>query len=81
MRVLEQIGYYFCATIILILLGFGYYFICSKVDRIVWNNGICSQCQEGHYHFINGGGYGSRYYYQCDNCDYVISFATCPQHK
>jgi hypothetical protein len=36
-----------------------------------WNNGVCSNCGNGHYQFIDSYTryyYFPRYIYECDNC-------------
>lgn len=59
-------------TVITILLGIGVNFICTKVDTINWNNGICTECDTGHYNFVNAS--DMYYYYQCDNCGHTERF-------
>lgn len=50
----------------------------SDSDIKTWNNGICTECGNGHYEFVSassrGRGVGStnHYYYKCDNCKNVI---------
>ena len=47
-------------------------------DIKVWNEGVCTECGDGHYEFISassrGIGIGSTnyYYYKCDSCGNVI---------
>ena len=47
-------------------------------DIKTWNNGICTECGDGHYEFISASSHGrgasttDYYYYKCDSCGNVI---------
>ena len=55
-----------------ILLCIVAHFIFIKVDTINWNNGVCTECNTGHYNFVNAS--DKFYYYQCDNCGHIGTF-------
>ena len=45
------------------------------LDSYQWNNGICRECHNGSYTFVNGSNNHrglDHYYYECDNCGHVI---------
>jgi len=64
-------------SIIASLLSFG---LISEADSDIntWNEGICTECDNGHYEFISASSRGrgisntNYYYYKCDSCGKVI---------
>lgn len=57
------------ATIVFILL-----FISVKVDKNIWNNGVCPTCgQAWEFRCVTqGAGNNHTYYYECENCKTII---------
>ena len=47
-------------------------------DIKAWNEGVCTECGDGHYEFISASSRGigasttNYYYYKCDSCGNVI---------
>lgn len=64
-------------SIIASLLSFG---LIQEADSDIkaWNEGVCTECGDGHYEFVSassrGRGIGGTnyYYYKCDSCGNVI---------
>lgn len=46
----------------------------EEKERDLYNNGICTECENGHYFFSGVSGRKSErmYYYTCDKCDHTI---------
>lgn len=47
----------------------------AENDESLYNNGICTHCDNGHYEFTSvtqTKNCGKHVYYKCDNCGYVI---------
>lgn len=45
-------------------------------DKLDWNDGICNNCGEGHWHFVSAVGHRAYtgYIYQCDACGRTYEF-------
>ena len=64
-------------SIIASLFSFG---IIQEADSDIkaWNEGVCTECGDGHYEFISASSRGigasttNYYYYKCDSCGNVI---------
>lgn len=43
-------------------------------DNKAWNNGICVECEKGHYQYKEAIGHklSSSFLYECDNCGHMI---------
>lgn len=69
----EGIGYVI-AIIIIIGLIIGGSLLEIKHDREVYNEGMCTECQNGQYQFYQavGARRTKTYIYQCDNCHHII---------
>lgn len=52
----------------------------EKKSEKRWNNGICSECNIGHYEFIQAVGHltETTYIYECDNCGHKNGNRLCP---
>lgn len=70
--VIEGIFITVCTIAIVILLSLGGALAMSKVDSNKWNNGICAECETGHYKYSTSVGRYSTHIYTCDNCDHCI---------
>lgn len=46
--------------------------ILDKQDEEIWNNGICSYCQEGKWEFHGQSATRRGYLYTCNNCHAII---------
>lgn len=74
---LKALVFIITTSIIASLLSFG---LIQEADSDIktWNEGVCTECENGHYEFISassrGKGIGSTnyYYYKCDSCGNVI---------
>lgn len=66
--------------LILIIIGgmaFGIGYLGLKAqrnaDNKAWNNGICAECEKGHYQYKEAIGQSSTsFLYECDNCGHMI---------
>ena len=74
---LKALVFIITTSIIASLLSFG---LIQEADSDIkiWNHGICTECEDGHYEFISassrgsGAGITNYYYYKCDSCGNVI---------
>ena len=57
---------------IAIMIGviIGLTFLVHKADEKTWNNGYCTECDDGKYEFVNYDFRGCAY--QCNKCGHVI---------
>ena len=74
---LKALVFIITTSIIASLLSFG---LIQEADSDIktWNEGVCTECENGHYEFISassrgsGAGITNYYYYKCDSCGNVI---------
>lgn len=82
---LKVLVFIIATSIIASLISFG---IIKDADNDIktWNNGICTECGNGHYDFVsassrgNGSAGTNHYYYKCDNCKHVIEIKNLYQN-
>ena len=54
-------------TLCLIMIGL--MLLVRKTDVEMYNNGVCTECEAGHYNLVSGDRYNI---YECDNCHHAI---------
>ena len=75
---LKMIGSVILIIVIVVgmVLGIGYLGLKAEreTDNKVWNNGICIECEKGHYQYKEAVGHKSStsFLYECDNCGHMI---------
>ena len=74
---LKVLVFIITTSIIAGLISFG---LIQEADSDIkaWNEGVCTECRDGHYEFISASSRGvgasttNYYYYKCDSCGNVI---------
>ena len=68
---LEHFLIYVCIIFFIGLLIIGCDKLYKRADNVAYNNGICTECNNGYWKYSQAIGtrYGTKYIYFCDNCN------------